>query len=55
MRQFLAEKAGVASAEIDAVGTLDNPTFRRFLWFMHGFIDQAIINPDVTYWKIPRR
>lgn len=53
MERFLAERAGLSQDQIDEMGTLGNLTSRLFLSFMHSFVDQAIINPQVTYWEIP--
>jgi monoamine oxidase len=53
MERFLAEQAGLSQSQIGEIGTLGNLTSRLFLSFMHSFIDQAIINPQVTYWEIP--
>jgi monoamine oxidase len=52
MQRFLAERARLSDATIDAIGTLENLTSRLPLAFMHTFLSRSLINPSATYWEL---
>ena len=52
MGGFLAERAGLSSETVEAIGTIENLTSRSSLSFLHNFLTRSLVNPNATYWEI---
>lgn len=53
MYRYLTEVAGLDTATVDLIGTVQNLTSRLHLSFLHSFLSAALIDPKTTFWELP--